>query len=184
MLPLHTRIPRRSSSTLSSKTSSLRLGYHQMLYTKCIKVRISFLPLFERENPSQKPLCHLQSDLYKLQLHPGEKLDMMGAKFLQYINDHLRWESLVGSYVFTIRLTRVGQHEDDFTLQMEPRGPCQFSNQDIIRGETTRIQSTVDPRFLRLRRSKLETPIQISSNSHKGRDCGQGEDCRYSAKVP
>lgn len=48
----------------------------------------------QNENPLHKVLCHLQSDFYKLQLHPGEKLDDLGARFLRYIDENLQWDRL------------------------------------------------------------------------------------------
>lgn len=59
------------------------------------------MTMFQSENPLRKGLCHLQSDFYKQQLHPGEKLDFLGVKFMHYINCHLQWESLRGSYVLS-----------------------------------------------------------------------------------
>ncbi|KAL8791891.1 MAG: hypothetical protein Q9195_005467, partial [Heterodermia aff. obscurata] len=55
--------------------------------------------LLQTENPSRKNLCHLQSDFYKQQLHPGEKLDSLGATFLGYINEHLDYDRISGDYV-------------------------------------------------------------------------------------
>ena len=54
--------------------------------------------LLQAENPSGKNLCHLQSDFYKQQLHPGEKLDSIGIKFLGYINEHLRYDRISETY--------------------------------------------------------------------------------------
>lgn len=57
--------------------------------------------MFQSENPLHLGLCHLQSDFYKQQLHPGEKLDFLAVKFMRYIDSHLQWESLRGSYVLS-----------------------------------------------------------------------------------
>lgn len=48
--------------------------------------------MFRSENPLHKSLGHLQSDFFKLQLHPGEKLDSLGVKFMRHINRHLQWK--------------------------------------------------------------------------------------------
>ena len=54
--------------------------------------------LFQTENPSNKVLCHLQSDFYKQQLYPGEKLDSIGETFLGYIDDHLHFNRFSPQY--------------------------------------------------------------------------------------
>ena len=48
--------------------------------------------LLQSENPLHKCLIHLNSDIYKQQLHPGSRLDALQGKFLSYINKSLCWE--------------------------------------------------------------------------------------------
>ncbi|MCJ1471274.1 hypothetical protein MMC07_009922, partial [Pseudocyphellaria aurata] len=57
--------------------------------------------MFRSENPMHKSMSHLQMDIFRMQLHPGEKLDSLGVKFMGYINRHLQWESLQGDYVLS-----------------------------------------------------------------------------------
>ena len=54
--------------------------------------------LLQTNNPSNKILCHLQSDFYKQQLHPGEGLDSIGVTFLAYINEQLRYDRFSTDY--------------------------------------------------------------------------------------
>lgn len=58
--------------------------------------------LLQTANPSKKVLCHLQSDFYKQQLHPGENLDVIGEKFLSYISNHLRYDSFSPEYTISV----------------------------------------------------------------------------------
>ena len=54
------------------------------------------------DNLQLKSLTQLNSDFYKIQLHPGEKLDFLQRKFLGYIDDSIRTEYLLGSYVLSL----------------------------------------------------------------------------------
>ena len=50
--------------------------------------------LLQSENPLHKNFSHFQSDLYQQQLHTGKRLNVLQAKFLQYINGSLQWDKL------------------------------------------------------------------------------------------
>lgn len=52
-------------------------------------------------NPQQKSLILLTEDLYKQQLLPGAKLDVLAARFISLIDQDLRWERLRGGYVLS-----------------------------------------------------------------------------------
>ena len=48
------------------------------------------------DGKSWMDMCH---DNFKLQMHPGEKLDKLQATFLKNIDDYLKWEKLSGAMV-------------------------------------------------------------------------------------
>ena len=72
--------------------------------------------LLQNENPLHKCLLHFQSDLYKQQLHPGEKLDLLQDRFLGYINDHMRWESFSPVYVLPSASDKTSSGEETISL--------------------------------------------------------------------
>ncbi len=45
-------------------------------------------------SPPHKPVEEMLHDMYKLQLHPGEKLDELQTLLLRRVNDALRWDKL------------------------------------------------------------------------------------------
>ena len=57
-------------------------------------------------NPRQRSLIHLTEDVYKKQLLPGEKLDVLGGSFLQRLERALHWDRLSGPYVQLSTLQR------------------------------------------------------------------------------
>ena len=52
-------------------------------------------------NHSQKCYVHLQSDWFKLQLHPGEMLNQFQNKFLNYVKDELHWKTLSPYFILS-----------------------------------------------------------------------------------
>lgn len=52
-------------------------------------------------NPLHKSLILLTEDLYKQQLLPGARLDVLGARFISLIDEDLRWQRLRGKYVLS-----------------------------------------------------------------------------------
>ena len=50
--------------------------------------------MLQNENPLHKAFANYQSELYKQQLHPGERLDVLQPKVLHYVNDSLQWDNL------------------------------------------------------------------------------------------
>ena len=54
-------------------------------------------------NPLHKSLARLTVDFHKNQLLPGRELDVLAARFLQYIEDSMRWEKMTTerSYVLS-----------------------------------------------------------------------------------
>lgn len=57
--------------------------------------------LFHSDNPLQKNIVYLIKDLFKQQVHPGERLNFLGSQFMHQIDRHLHWESLEGSYILS-----------------------------------------------------------------------------------
>ncbi|KAF4625071.1 hypothetical protein G7Y89_g13100 [Cudoniella acicularis] len=45
-------------------------------------------------NPKQKPFIHWIKDIYRQQLLPGEKMNVMVHRFRQYVDTKLQWESI------------------------------------------------------------------------------------------
>lgn len=72
--------------------------------------------LLQTENPSGKNLCHLQSDFYKQQLHPSERLDTLGVKFLGNINEHLRYDRISANYEVTSSKAQEGTNFKTISL--------------------------------------------------------------------
>lgn len=72
--------------------------------------------LLQNENPLQKCLIHLNSDIYKQQLYPGEKLNVLQRRFLEYIDTSLRWNTLSSFCVSAPASNEVPCKEPTFSL--------------------------------------------------------------------
>ena len=67
-------------------------------------------------NPNHKSLAQLTRDFHKQQLHPGQNQRSLGAKFQDYIEESLRWDSMSTKLNDTYIL-RSGEQSKDISLK-------------------------------------------------------------------
>ena len=56
--------------------------------------------ILHHPNPQQKCLARLTVDLHKHQLLPGAEFENLSSKFVQFLDDSLRWEVMNQAYVW------------------------------------------------------------------------------------
>lgn len=56
-------------------------------------------------NPQNKDLVHLIEDIYKIQLLPGERLDVMMNNVISRLDSYLTWPKLRGPYILEDKST-------------------------------------------------------------------------------